>query len=77
MAQVNNGEGQPSPIFIPSGGYYTIPEVAALLGEDRRTVNNWLKSGRLQGVKTGIGWLVWADGVKEFTPPKPGPKPSA
>lgn len=63
-----------TPIFIPEGNYYTIPEVTELLGEERRTVNNWLKSGRLRGVKTGIGWLVSAEGLEGFTPPKPGPK---
>lgn len=74
MTNKKQGEGQTSPIFIPAGHYYTIPEVAEMYQLGRRSIIHWLEQGWIKGIKTGIGWLIEADSIEGFTPPKPGPR---
>lgn len=62
------------PIHIPAGHYFTVPEVAEIYQNDRRSIIHWLEQGWVKGVKTGIGWLIEADSIGVFSPPKPGPK---
>jgi len=56
----------PKPKYFPEGDFYTVPEVADILQENRRNIINWLKSGHLKGVKTGIGWQVEATQLEGF-----------
>lgn len=69
-----SGEGQASPVFIPAGHYYTALEVSEMYQLDRRSIIHWLKRGWVKGIKIGMGWLIEADSIEGFTPPKPGPK---
>jgi excisionase family DNA binding protein len=38
--------------------YYTPEEAAALLRVDRRTIYEWLRSGKMQAVKFGKTWRI-------------------
>lgn len=37
---------------------YTLTEVEEILQVKRRTLYNWINSGRLNAVKVGAGWRV-------------------
>ena len=45
---------------------YTIEEVAAKLKFEPRTVQGWLKSGKLKGKKIGGEWRITEAAVKKF-----------
>lgn len=45
---------------------YTLPELAPMLGVTPRTLQTYVKSGRLKGVKIGGKWKVSADMLKRF-----------
>src|SRR5438105_1633493 len=51
---------------------YTPEEVAASLRVTRRTVYEWLKIGRLRGLRVGRGWRIRAEDVEAFTHAGPG-----
>lgn len=63
------------PVFIPQGYYYTVQEVASLRGLRRRTVQKWIDKKWIPSISTGIGHLIPAEAIKDFSPPKQGPKP--
>jgi excisionase family DNA binding protein len=44
----------------------TVKEVAEELKVKEATVTEWLRTGRLRGVKAGRQWRVPADAVEEF-----------
>lgn len=47
--------------------YKTINQVARELGYHRRTVETWLLSGKLRGVKVNNGrWRISSDALDEF-----------
>lgn len=48
------------------GRWYTVEDVAALLGKNPETVRRWLRDGKLDGVRLGgkkLGWQIAADDV--------------
>jgi excisionase family DNA binding protein len=51
---------------------YTPEEVAASLRVTRRTVYEWLKIGRLRGLRVGRGWRIRPEDVEAFTHAGPG-----
>jgi excisionase family DNA binding protein len=60
----------------PMESYYTPEEVAQRLRVTRRTVYEWLTSGRLRGYRAGSRWRIRAEDVGEFLRP-PGQEPGA
>jgi excisionase family DNA binding protein len=44
----------------------TIKEVAQRLKMNERTIKNWLRSGRLKGLKAGRKWRVRASDLESF-----------
>jgi excisionase family DNA binding protein len=46
--------------------YYTPEEVAQELRVTRRTLYEWLKTGRLRGVQVGRGWRIRPEDVELF-----------
>src|SRR5687768_16590700 len=48
---------------------YTPEEVANTLRVTRRTVYEWLKVGRLQGIRVGRGWRIRPEDIEAFTQP--------
>src|SRR5215212_4947783 len=46
--------------------YRTAEEIAAELHVTRRTVYEWLRSGRLRGVRAGRGWRIRPEDVDTF-----------
>jgi excisionase family DNA binding protein len=44
----------------------TVKEVAEELKVKEATVTEWLRTGKLRGVKAGRQWRVPADAVEEF-----------
>jgi excisionase family DNA binding protein len=46
--------------------YYTAEEVARTLHVTRRTVYEWLRSGRLRGVRAGRGWRIRSEDLDAF-----------
>lgn len=48
--------------------YYTPLEVAKILQVDRRTVYEWLRSGKLKGVKFGDSWRVPESALQAGSP---------
>ena len=49
-----------------AGALYDVRQVALILGVSTRTVNNYIKSGRLQGVKIGGKWRFMGDTLQRF-----------
>lgn len=56
-----DGQRQASP---PPVRHVNIIQAAALLGVSRRTIYYWLKSGRLQPVKTPYGTLITVESLE-------------
>lgn len=46
---------------------YTLAEVADILQITRRTIYNWVKSGKLKTFKAGRSWRVTREALEEFT----------
>ena len=46
--------------------YMTIPEVAALIRSSERSVYEWLRVGKMGGVRAGSKWLVTREDVETF-----------
>ena len=46
---------------------YTLEELAELLQVTRRSLYNWIKSGKLKAFKAGREWRVTGEAVDEFT----------
>lgn len=46
---------------------YTLDEVQALLQVTRRTLYNWIRSGKLKSFKAGREWRVTKESLSEFT----------
>lgn len=51
------------------GEYYTPEEVAESLRVTRRTVYDWLKSGRLPGLRVGRSWRINREALLAFLRP--------
>lgn len=49
-----------------AGTLYDVRQVALILGVSTRTVNNYIKSGRLQGVKIGGKWRFAGETLQRF-----------
>ena len=45
---------------------YTLTELTESLGISRRTVYNWIKSGKLKAIKVGQQWRVTEDALNDF-----------
>lgn len=60
---VRHDGGRGSDISEPK---LTVNEVAATLQIPARTVRSWVQSGRLQAVKLGGKWYVYARVLREF-----------
>jgi len=56
--------------------FYTPEEVAATLRLTRRTIYEWLKVGRLRGVRVGRGWRIRPEDVEAVTHAAPGIDPT-
>ena len=46
---------------------YTLKEIEALLMVTRRTLYNWIKSGKLQAFRIGKEWRVTKEALEKFT----------
>ena len=46
---------------------YTLDEVQALLQVTKRTLYNWIRSGKLKSFKAGREWRVTKEALAEFT----------
>lgn len=46
---------------------YTLKEIEELLQVTRRTLYNWIKSGKLKAFRIGKEWRVTKDALEEFT----------
>lgn len=46
---------------------YTLEEVIAILQVTRRTLYNWIKSGKLKAFKAGREWRVTREALDDFT----------
>jgi len=44
----------------------TVNEVAELLKVQEETIRNWLRSGKLKGVKLGNRWRVTTNDLEKF-----------
>jgi excisionase family DNA binding protein len=42
----------------PESPYLTPSEAAAILRVDRRTIYEWLRTGKLSGIKFGDSWRI-------------------
>ncbi|MDR1874192.1 MAG: helix-turn-helix domain-containing protein [Synergistaceae bacterium] len=49
-----------------AGKMYSIKDIAGYLGATVRTVQGYLKNGKLKGVKIGGGWKVSAENFQKF-----------
>jgi len=47
--------------------YYTPREIAEMMGVHYQTVMNWLRSGKLRGVKIGQIWKISKEALEELT----------
>jgi len=45
---------------------YSLTELESILGVTHRTLQNYIKLGRLKGVKIGGKWKVTEDNLKKF-----------
>jgi len=45
---------------------YTLDEVQALMQVTRRTLYNWIRSGKLKSFKAGREWRVTKEALAEF-----------
>lgn len=64
--------------FIPQGHYSTVQQVAHSRGVSRQTVQNWIGQGWITSIQIpGLGHLIPAEAIKDFIPPKQGPKVEA
>jgi len=65
------------PRTINGQTYYTPPEVAEQLDRHRSTVTRWCREGLLDAIDLGEGmntrWLIPANSLETFDPPKLGP----
>lgn len=55
-----------SGIFMALPTFYTPSEVAGKLKVSRRSVYQWLMSGRLSGLKAGQGWRITEEALIAF-----------
>ena len=46
---------------------YTLKEIEELLMVTRRTLYNWIKSGKLQAFRIGKEWRVTKEALEKFT----------
>jgi excisionase family DNA binding protein len=46
---------------------YTLKEIEDLLHVTRRTLYNWIKSGKLKAFRIGKEWRVTREALQEFT----------
>ncbi|MDY4307571.1 helix-turn-helix domain-containing protein [Enterococcus mundtii] len=46
--------------------YYSVNEVAEILGVTTRSVRNYLREGKLQGIKVGGKWKFSEENLSEF-----------
>ena len=46
---------------------YTLKEIEELLQVTRRTIYNWIKSGKLRAFRIGKEWRVTKEALAEFT----------
>ena len=46
---------------------YTLKEIEDLLHVTRRTLYNWIKSGKLKAFRIGKEWRVTRDALEDFT----------
>jgi excisionase family DNA binding protein len=51
--------------------FYTPEEVARTLRVTRRTIYEWLKAGRLPGLRVGRGWRIRPEDLDAFRHPEP------
>lgn len=53
---------------------YTLKEIEDLLHVTRRTLYNWIKSGKLKAFRIGKEWRVTREALQEFTQTGTGDK---
>lgn len=46
---------------------YTLKEIEELFSVTRRTLYNWIESGKLRAFKIGKEWRVTKEALEEFT----------
>jgi excisionase family DNA binding protein len=56
--------------------YYTPEEVAEELRVTRRSVYEWLKTGRLRGLRAGNRWRIRTEDLTAFTQPESSAAPT-
>jgi excisionase family DNA binding protein len=61
MASYETEVGYPWKVEVPVGvrtGFYTVDEMAVILRFSPRTIREWLRNGRLEGVRCGRIWRI-------------------
>lgn len=48
--------------------FYTVQELADLLGVHNLTIRRWLKDGKIEGKKFGKSWRIHKDELKKILP---------
>ena len=51
---------------LPNQLFFSVPEIARLLGVSKKTVRRWIKSGKLEAAKIEGIWKVPRKGLIEF-----------
>lgn len=53
----------------------TVKETADILSLSEYTIREWLKSGKISGIKIGRGWRIKEEDIESLTEYSPGPAP--
>ena len=66
-AEMTEGERAEAEAFkAEAGQFYNVKQAALILSVSTRTVNNYIRSGRLRGVKIGGKWRFAGDTLQRF-----------
>jgi excisionase family DNA binding protein len=67
---VARGRKRKAEVILPEatvvGRLYTTEQVAQLFQTSRRTVQHWIRTGRLEALRIGREWRVEAEALRKF-----------